>query len=40
MKKISLSYRIEKTDEKKYFFLPFEVIENVEKLEILSLIHI
>lgn len=34
MKKISLSYRIEKTDEKKYFFLPFEVIENVEKLEI------
>lgn len=29
-----LEYRIEKTDEKKYFFLPFEVPENVEKMDI------
>ncbi len=34
MKKIKFDYRIEKTDEKKYFFLPFDVPENVEMLEI------
>ncbi|MDD4316108.1 MAG: CehA/McbA family metallohydrolase [Clostridia bacterium] len=34
MKAIKIDYRIEKTDEKKYFFLPFNVPENVEMLEV------
>lgn len=34
MQNIALTYRIEKSDEKKYFFLPFIVPENVEMLEV------
>ncbi len=34
MKKISIEYHIRKEDEKKYLFLPFEVPEGVERMDI------
>ncbi|MFW5779914.1 MAG: CehA/McbA family metallohydrolase [Bacillota bacterium] len=35
MKKLNLDYHIKKEDEKKYLFLPFDVPEGVEKMDIL-----